>query len=124
LNSVRHTELLARLLFCAEDPMWDAHAEVRKELLFHAINAIRESGMIKRVPDTLPEYNEAVMCPECKETADVVTGLYGMFGGGNGPYTMCADCGQILTKTFEEPDDKAINAEFEEVKPNVEINKE
>jgi hypothetical protein len=66
-----------------------------------------------------PEYNEAVMCPDCMERSDVIVGLYGLFGGGEGPYTMCADCGLIVTKSFacdshEKPE--PIDVEFSEVK--------
>jgi len=49
----------------------------------------------------VPEYNEAIMCPECGEKSDVITGLYGLFGGGLGPYTCCEKCGMIVTKSYD-----------------------
>jgi hypothetical protein len=52
--------------------------------------------------DELPEYNEAVMCPMCEEQSDVLTEMYGIIGGGAGPYTMCSICGLIITKSFDE----------------------
>ena len=56
-----------------------------------------------------PEYDETVTChfTQCREIeAGVLTGLYGMVGGGGmGAYTMCENCGLVLTKSFdpEEP---------------------
>jgi uncharacterized Zn finger protein len=66
-----------------------------------------------------PEYNEAIMCPECGEKSEVLTGLYGLFGGGIGPYTMCAHCGQIVTKSFDShEEEKPIDGEFTDVTKN------
>ena len=47
-----------------------------------------------------PEYNVAIMCPDCGEKSDVME-LYGIIGGGLGPYTMCDRCGMIVTKSFD-----------------------
>ena len=71
-----------------------------------------------RVEQEIPEYNEALMCPDCQEKSEVIVGLHGMFGGGMGPYTMCADCGKIVSKTCDShvTDDDIIDAEFSEVK--------
>jgi len=49
-----------------------------------------------------PEYNEAVMCPNCGDKSDVLCNLHGMIGGGEGRYTMCAECGCIVTKSFDD----------------------
>lgn len=53
----------------------------------------------------IPEYNEDVTCtnPECiHKEAEVIGGLYGMFGGGGpGAYTMCENCGTVLTKSCD-----------------------
>ena len=38
--------LVARLRACADDPMWDAHAEVPKALLAYAANALQETADI------------------------------------------------------------------------------
>lgn len=61
-------------------------------------------------PEGLPEYDESIQCSytECREIeAQVLTGMYGMFGGGGpGAYTMCEHCGTVLSKTcdtHEEP---------------------
>jgi hypothetical protein len=73
--------------------------------------------MARYNPDELPEYNEALMCPDCQEKSDVIIGLYGLFGGGIGPYTMCADCGKIVSKSCESHEQNPIiDAEFSEVK--------
>jgi hypothetical protein len=60
-----------------------------------------------------PEYNEAVMCPDCGERSDVLSG-YGLIGGGTGPYTMCSNCGMIVTKSFDEgnKEPEIIDGEF------------
>lgn len=54
---------------------------------------------------TLPEYDETVTCenPACVFVeATVMTGLYGIVGGGGiGPYTMCENCGVVLTKSSD-----------------------
>jgi hypothetical protein len=52
--------------------------------------------------NTVPEYDEFVECtnPECVYLkAKPVTGLHGMSGGGMGPYTVCGNCGIVLTKS-------------------------
>jgi len=53
----------------------------------------------------LPEYDENLVCsnPECRHLqAEVVFGLYGMFGGGGlGRYTMCEHCGTVLSKSCD-----------------------
>ena len=66
-------------------------------------------------PDNLPEYNEALMCPDCQEKSDVIVGLYGLFGGGIGPYTMCGDCGKIVSKSFESHEPNIIDTTATEV---------
>jgi hypothetical protein len=51
---------------------------------------------------SLPEYDETVECdnPVCIHAgAKPLTGLYGMLGGGMGPYTACDNCGAVLTKS-------------------------
>lgn len=64
-----------------------------------------------------PNYNEAVMCPKCGENSEVLVGFYGILGGGLGPYTCCADCGIIVTKSFESHENQEIiEAEFTEIK--------
>jgi hypothetical protein len=64
----------------------------------------------------VPEYDEGVQCenPECKHVeAEVITGLYGIAGGGGiGPYTVCEHCGVILTKSVDE----SLNHTFAELK--------
>lgn len=51
----------------------------------------------------VPEYDEMVECanPACIHAGktEALTGLYGMTGGGIGPYTVCVNCGEILTKS-------------------------
>jgi hypothetical protein len=50
----------------------------------------------------VPEYDEFVECtnPECVHVkAKPMTGLHGMLGGGMGPYTVCSNCGILLTKS-------------------------
>jgi hypothetical protein len=70
---------------------------------------------------TLPEYNEALVCEraECKEIeAEVMTGLYGVFGGGGpGAYTMCVNCGAVLSKSCDSHEEKPgiIEGEFSDV---------
>jgi hypothetical protein len=53
----------------------------------------------------LPEYNEDITCenPECKHIeAQVMVGMYGLFGGGGmGAYTMCENCGTVLSKSCD-----------------------
>lgn len=53
----------------------------------------------------LPEYDEDVTCenPECQHVqAEVIGGLHGVFGGGGpGTYTMCENCGAVLTKSCD-----------------------
>ena len=55
----------------------------------------------------LPEYDEELQCtnPVCQfeERTAPITGLHGMAGGGMGPYTVCANCGMILSKS-QDPD--------------------
>lgn len=55
------------------------------------------------VIDGLPEYDETVECenPVCVHEGKnkPLTGLYGLAGGGIGPYTVCENCGIILTKS-------------------------
>jgi hypothetical protein len=52
----------------------------------------------------IPEYDETVVCqnPECKHLeAPAITGLYGMAGGGGlGVYSVCENCGTVLTKSL------------------------
>lgn len=65
-----------------------------------------------------PPYNEAVMCPNCGEDADVLTGMHGIIGGGSGPYTCCELCGLVITKSFDdgqEADPTIIEGEFTNV---------
>lgn len=54
----------------------------------------------KYVPN---EYDESVRCPNCDpDEADVLFELHGVFGGGGpGKYTMCENCGMVLTKTCD-----------------------
>ena len=52
----------------------------------------------------IPEYNEAIMCPECGEHSDVLSG-YGLVGGGIGPYTTCGRCGILVSKS-QDPEAK------------------
>jgi hypothetical protein len=51
------------------------------------------------------EYNEDYRCenPECvHKDADPVVGLHGLFGGeGPGIYTVCSNCGEVLSKTLD-----------------------
>jgi len=71
-----------------------------------------------------PEFNEAVLCPDCGESSDTMSG-YGVIGGGSGPYTMCSRCGIVVTKSFEEPGDpRVIDTTATEVEPNAEIAKD
>ena len=57
--------------------------------------------MAKEMID-LPEYDDSIRCtnPECvHKEAGIISG-YGMIGGGGlGGYTMCDNCGQVLSKT-------------------------
>lgn len=54
----------------------------------------------------VPEYDETVVCenPACKHIeAPAITGLYGIVGGGGlGVYSVCENCGLVLTKTLDE----------------------
>lgn len=60
-----------------------------------------------------PEYNEAVMCPNCGEDSDILVDMWGIIGGGNGRYTCCATCGLVVTKTFsDEAEPDIIEGEF------------
>jgi hypothetical protein len=53
----------------------------------------------------VPEYDETVVCenPECKHLeAPAITGLYGIAGGGGlGVYSVCENCGTVLTKSLD-----------------------
>lgn len=44
-----------------------------------------------------PEFDESLSCPHCGSN-DKHTG-YGMIGGGIGPYTLCANCGVLISKS-------------------------
>ena len=55
--------------------------------------------------ELVPTYDEFIKCerPDCVyDNAVAITGLHGMFGGGNGPYTVCANCGDLLSKSFDD----------------------
>ncbi len=71
----------------------------------------------------VPEYNESIMCPNCGEKSQVYTDMHGLLGGGGpGRYTVCADCGTVVSKTCDShKDDNIIDAEFTEVDPNAQV---
>jgi hypothetical protein len=59
----------------------------------------------------LPAYDEAIKCPVCERLGydpsrgpyNVMTGMHGVFGGGGyGKYTMCENCGLVLSKTSDD----------------------
>ena len=68
--------------------------------------------------DHIPEFDQGMQCPNCKEKGNVMTG-YGMFGGGMGPYVYCDTCGKVIAKSQDpemcESHDGIIDAEFTEV---------
>ena len=73
-----------------------------------------------------PPYNEALMCPNCGEDADVLTDMHGIIGGGSGRYTCCELCGLVISKSFDEGQEAnptIIDAEFTEVPKHVEKDK-
>jgi uncharacterized Zn finger protein len=48
------------------------------------------------------DYDEQVVCPICGPDHGILTALHGVFGGGGpGRYTMCENCGQVLSKTCD-----------------------
>ena len=73
-----------------------------------------------------PKYNEAIMCPNCGESSDILTEMHGIIGGGSGKYTCCALCGLVVTKDFDDDPGDILDAEFTEVPkeiPDVETDK-
>jgi hypothetical protein len=57
-----------------------------------------------------PPYNEDVSCLSCPG-ANVLTELHGVFGGGGpGRYTMCENCGAVLSKTCDSHEEEASDA--------------
>lgn len=57
----------------------------------------------------LPRFDLSVKCtkPDCVWKKAEPSPGYGMFGGGLGPYTICENCGTVLTKSQENPNDEA-----------------
>ena len=51
--------------------------------------------------DDVPEFGPD-FCPECKVATEQG---FGLAGGGYGVYTYCPQCGKILSKTQEFPED-------------------
>jgi hypothetical protein len=51
-----------------------------------------------------PEYDEFVECqnPQCVHVGATIDTGFGVIGGGIGPYTYCANCGTLLTKSQTE----------------------
>ena len=50
---------------------------------------------------TIPELDEDLPCPVCSGETEVFM-LHGMFGGGGeGHYTICGDCGTVISKSFD-----------------------
>jgi hypothetical protein len=47
------------------------------------------------------EFDPSMKCPDCKPSDYIIEG-YGMIGGGIGPYTMCGNCGLLLSKSQDE----------------------
>jgi len=56
--------------------------------------------MVTTVENT-PEFDQSIKCPTCKPDDYIIEG-YGMIGGGIGPYTMCGNCGVLLSKSQDE----------------------
>ena len=71
----------------------------------------------------IPEYDEDIKCtnPLCVHSAaEVIAGLYGLFGGGGpGSYTMCENCGAVLSKTCDTHTRGEENESTEIKTPNV-----
>ena len=60
----------------------------------------------------LPEFDESIQCPWCspRDKPTIFT-LYGLFGGGGpGRYTMCSNCGTVLSKTCDTHEEPANGA--------------
>jgi hypothetical protein len=53
--------------------------------------------MMVEIIEGVPEYDDSLSCPHCGSN-DKHTG-YGMIGGGMGPYTLCANCGMLISKS-------------------------
>ena len=74
----------------------------------------------------IPEYDEEITCtnPECVHSfAGVLTGLYGIVGGGGlGSYTLCENCGAVLSKTCDTHRKGEENEPTEIKTPNVQDN--
>jgi len=59
-----------------------------------------EDKMVTTVENT-PEFDQSIKCPDCKPGDYIIEG-YGLLGGGIGPYTMCGNCGLLLSKSQDE----------------------
>lgn len=56
------------------------------------------------IREGIPAYDESI---KCKEHPDAkIYGSYGLAGGGYGPYTVCAICTNVLTKSQESDDEQ------------------
>lgn len=49
----------------------------------------------------LPEFDENLLCPDCNA---LTTEGFGLAGGGYGVYTVCIECGNVVSKTVETDD--------------------
>jgi hypothetical protein len=48
---------------------------------------------------SIPEYDPNLQCPDHPKDESEMG--YGLAGGGMGPYTVCATCSRILSKTVD-----------------------
>ena len=59
---------------------------------------------------TIPELDEDLPCPVCSGETEVFM-LHGMFGGGGeGHYTICGDCGTVISKSFDSHEEEEEDA--------------
>jgi hypothetical protein len=57
----------------------------------------------------LPKYDPNIQCPDCRWPNSIaLTDLHGIFGGGGyGRYTMCENCGKVLSKSYDDDEERA-----------------
>jgi hypothetical protein len=61
-----------------------------------------ETGVTHTIIEEIPQYDPRLLCVACGDKTKIVEG-FGVFGGGGvGPYTLCDNCGHIITKSHEE----------------------
>jgi len=52
----------------------------------------------------LPDFDQKIRCPQHPKA--LPESMYGLAGGGFGPYTVCPDCARILSKTNEDENEE------------------